>query len=129
MTFESFGKDFIDRCNEMMKPLADEMEKEFKTRHKARMDIYNRSEEKKIAQRKCNERRQRVYRESKEDLSWEEIENINDFYINCPPGYEVDHIQPIAKGGKHVLSNLQYLTKEENRKKMSNWKEYEKFVE
>lgn len=42
------------------------------------------------------------------------------FYMDCPPGYEVDHIIP--KHGKNVcgfdsLSNLQYLTREENRRK------------
>lgn len=39
------------------------------------------------------------------------------FYINCPIGYEVDHKIPISKGGLHTMSNLQYLTISENRKK------------
>lgn len=42
---------------------------------------------------------------------------IKQFYINCPPGYEVDHIVPISKGGLHILENLQYLTAKENRQK------------
>jgi len=42
---------------------------------------------------------------------------IQEFYNNCPTGYEVDHIIPISKGGLHDLSNLQYLTIQENRKK------------
>ena len=105
------------------------MDKEKREKHKAEMQIYNRTEQKKQSQKKCDERRRRVYKEAKEELSWEEIENINDFYINCPPGYEVDHIQPISRGGKHVLSNLQYLTREENMQKMAKWKEYEKYVE
>ena len=42
---------------------------------------------------------------------------ISEFYSNCPEGYEVDHIIPISKGGLHELSNLQYLTITENRKK------------
>lgn len=39
------------------------------------------------------------------------------FYAACPEGYEVDHKIPISKGGLHTLSNLQYLTRSENRKK------------
>jgi len=42
---------------------------------------------------------------------------IREFYDNCPIGYEVDHIIPISKGGLHTLSNLQYLTITENRRK------------
>ena len=47
----------------------------------------------------------------------EDIQPIQDFYANCPEGYEVDHIMPLSKGGLHSLSNLQYLTVSENRKK------------
>lgn len=42
---------------------------------------------------------------------------IKEFYDKCPPGYEVDHIIPISKGGLHTLENLQYLTVIENRRK------------
>lgn len=52
--------------------------------------------------------------------AWVSEEELKNFYINCPPGYEVDHIIPL-KGervcGLHVLNNLQYLTAEENRVK------------
>lgn len=53
------------------------------------------------------------------DISYEEKILIGRFYRNCPAGYEVDHIVPVSKGGKHVLSNLQYLTEEENERKGS----------
>lgn len=46
-----------------------------------------------------------------------DLKAIREFYDNCPPGYEVDHIIPISRGGLHTLSNLQYLTIRENRQK------------
>ena len=46
-----------------------------------------------------------------------DIKAIQQFYANCPEGYEVDHIIPLSKGGFHSLENLQYLTISENRKK------------
>lgn len=42
---------------------------------------------------------------------------IKEIYANCPPGHEVDHIIPLAKGGLHHQDNLQYLTVRENRSK------------
>ena len=47
----------------------------------------------------------------------EDLQPIKDFYKNCPDGYEVDHIIPLSKGGLHTITNLQYLTISENRKK------------
>lgn len=47
----------------------------------------------------------------------EDLSAIKEFYRNCPDGYEVDHITPISKNGAHSISNLQYLTISENRKK------------
>lgn len=47
----------------------------------------------------------------------EDLKPIKEFYKNCPPGYEVDHKVPLSKGGLHTMSNLQYLTMTENRKK------------
>lgn len=51
---------------------------------------------------------------------WANLEDIKQFYINCPAGYEVDHIIPLQGkniSGLHVLNNLQYLTVHENRSK------------
>jgi HNH endonuclease len=46
-----------------------------------------------------------------------DIKALQEFYLNCPIGYEVDHKIPISKGGLHSIENLQYLTISENRKK------------
>ena len=78
---------------------------------------YRETEKGKYASSKRNASRNNKFKSSCEDLSIEEKNIIGNFYKNCPIGYEVDHIIPICKGGKHCLSNLQYLTKEENRKK------------
>lgn len=55
---------------------------------------------------------------------WSETKEIKQFYQNCPPGYEVDHILPLQGelvSGLHVLSNLQYLTSFENRSKNNHF--------
>ncbi len=31
------------------------------------------------------------------------------FYMNCPEGYVVDHIQRLSTGGIHCIKNLQYM--------------------
>jgi hypothetical protein len=53
-------------------------------------------------------------------LSEKDLQEIANFYANCPEGFEVDHVIPLQgkfASGLHVRSNLQYLTKEENAKK------------
>lgn len=50
-------------------------------------------------------------------------EKIKEIYANCPDGYEVDHIKPLARGGLHHQDNLQYLPWLENKRKGDklNW--------
>jgi len=62
-------------------------------------------------------RRRARKRNQTPELSEEEKNKLQEFYLNCPNGYEVDHIIPLAKGGLHHPDNLQILTKTENRKK------------
>jgi|TARA_R110000796_G_C14543804_1_gene433184 hypothetical protein len=52
-----------------------------------------------------------------------DFDKIKEIYLNCPAGYEVDHIIPVSKGGLHHQDNLQYLTISENRRKSNslNW--------
>lgn len=55
---------------------------------------------------------------------WSDLDAINNFYTNCPKGYEVDHIIPLrgkVVSGLHVLNNLQYLTIEQNRNKNNSY--------
>ena len=53
-------------------------------------------------------------------ITKDELNMMQFFYIKCPEGSDVDHIVPLQGrnvSGLHVLSNLQYLTKEENGRK------------
>ena len=107
----------INRFQEVAKPLIEQQkiyDKEFRERDKKQKKIYFSSEEGKKESRKGWKLRQERMKKAKEDTSWEEIRLINKFYRNCPEGYQVDHIVPISRGGKHTLSNLQYLTRDEN---------------
>lgn len=51
---------------------------------------------------------------------WADLPKIAAFYRACPKGYEVDHVIPLVSPfvcGLHVLENLQYLPRRENRSK------------
>ena len=41
-------------------------------------------------------------------------------YKKVPPGYEVDHIQPLSKGGQDNPSNMELLTKQQHKQKTAN---------
>ena len=125
--------DFVQRAKIVCKESAEERYKEsynnkWINKHKdvrrAVIKKYCQTEKGKFATSKRNFQRRVNYKFSCESLTWEEKKLIGKFYKNCPEGYEVDHIIPISKGGLHQLSNLQYLTKEENRKKSAklDWK-------
>lgn len=55
---------------------------------------------------------------------WANLNEIKEFYLQCPQGYEVDHIIPLQGdivSGLHVLNNLQYLTVSDNRSKSNKF--------
>jgi hypothetical protein len=65
-------------------------------------------------------RRERIERATPKWVDRAELKRI---YDACPPGYEVDHIYPIAgknASGLHVPWNLQYLPREENMRKFNH---------
>ena len=48
---------------------------------------------------------------------WADMGKINEFIAGCPPGFDIDHILPLAGKnvcGLHVLENLQFLPKSDN---------------
>lgn len=79
-----------------------------------------RTEEEKLAARRKRQREifMRYYSKKKYQTPHDaDLTAIKEFYMNCPDGYEVDHIIPISRGGAHSIENLQYLTVTENRRK------------
>ena len=57
-------------------------------------------------------------------ITKDELKMMRLFYVKCPEGFDVDHIVPLQGrnvSGLHVLSNLQYLTKEENGRKANKF--------
>lgn len=57
-------------------------------------------------------------------LTKEHLIAIQRFYANCPIGYEVDHIVPLRGklvNGLHVIWNLRYLNRSDNRKKSNKF--------
>src|SRR5450631_3009272 len=125
-------QEFIERANEFCTPVWECIEKEKKNqRKKYYKNLSNeakskiRESQKKYAKSvkgiistiKSRLNRQKMKTDSMVDISDEQWKMISDFYKKCPTGFHVDHVIPISKGGKHRMSNLQYLTARENMEK------------
>ena len=127
---EQLSKEFMKRAKEVTKNYGEYLDESYYRKRKKRVDAYNRSEafakskkkyEKSKKGRKAIKKKQDLrhkrFRGACVEISAEESEAIVLFYTNCPKGYEVDHIIPISRGGLHILENLRYLTKSENRRR------------
>jgi 5-methylcytosine-specific restriction endonuclease McrA len=106
-------KDFIKRAEEVMKPAVREAVN--------RTTRYNYKYVRKSDSTEQGKARRRVYAKQRR-LGWkdcldEEIWKVREFYGNRPKGMVIDHIIPLSEGGKHELSNLQYLTPAQNSSK------------
>ena len=56
----------------------------------------------------------------KERFVYDDMDEIQEFYRNCPEGHHIDHIVPLNGknvSGLHTVSNLQYLPATENLRK------------
>lgn len=118
---------FIKRANEEMKKFIGPSSVSEKTRlymleynqrnrEKLRrmMREYEKTDKGKKARKKVTCTRSSRFKYLSKGLTKQEINELRKFYLDCPSGYHVDHIFPISKGGKHILWNLQFLTKEQN---------------
>ena len=68
--------------------------------------------------------RKRLKNRGRSFPKWQNKNEISEFYKNCPEGYVVDHIIPLKGAiisGLHVISNLQYLSIEDNLLKSNIW--------
>jgi hypothetical protein len=72
--------------------------------------------------KECINRYASYKQEQWKELTIQEKRDVKNFYKNCPKELEVDHIIPLSKGGRHHVTNLQYLTVTENRKKWNKIK-------
>jgi len=130
--FRMIDKDFLKRVNSSeFQSIVDEhqhlsrekrlayvklIDKSVLRRHQRK---YENTEKGKLACERRNTKRKKTMISERAEITDQEKHLIRQFYIFCEKGYEVDHVIPLSKGGKHRLSNLQYLTISENRFKAS----------
>ena len=75
---------------------------------------------------KNGQAKRRTQKRTQTQFFWTPNKNlINQIYLVCPKGYDVDHMVPLSKGGDHHESNLCYLPGKVNSSK--NNKSIEEF--
>lgn len=116
---QEFAAPFVKQNMEIRKNKINKWNEDNREKLRHTQKVYDKTEKGKKARKCVSKNRYQNMLKAQEGLSWEEKVLIGDFYKNCPKGYQVDHIIPLCKGGLHRLSNLQYLTKEDNAKKAS----------
>lgn len=73
---------------------------------------------------KYGERNAKHEKRLKERFVFDDMDEIQEFYRNCPKGFHVDHIIPLNGknvSGLHTISNLQYLLATENLRKSNKF--------
>ena len=101
-----------------------ERRKQFPEMFRARDRAAGKRKRAKYPKLKNAESKARRLKQAQRTPQWADLRAIRDFYENCPDGMEVDHIVPLrgkTVSGFHVLNNLQYLPKMENRLKGSKF--------
>lgn len=117
---KEFVKNNPDKCPDGDKIYQRKKRLDNPSIHRNFQKKYRQSEKGKIASLKRMRTRKIRERNEFNKLSKEEKKKVREFYRNKPYGYQVDHIVPLCLGGTYDVSNLQYLTPEQNQKKGKN---------
>lgn len=125
MNHRIFDDEQIRKLNEQLIPIAEKITKEtlrkYRSTPNAKASVkkgnlrYHQTEKYKLSRRRKRQERTRVLDQA--ILDNHELSLLQQFYGEMPKGYDMDHIIPISKGGKHCLANLQWLTKKDNLRK------------
>jgi len=117
MNRENDLDEFIQRVSTEMQDEVKTFTDESSEKSNARQRAYFKSEKGKAAKKKGDQIRRERLKKAKWAFHAEYKAKLSEFYRNCPEGYEVDHIVPLARGGEHMLENLRYVSKEVNKRK------------